>query len=149
MLAQTIASAFKSRGKRRLSKSDLTYILSFDFKWFSHSLSKKVVEEAIKNGLLTFNEGKLEPTFDLKSVEIPVDFKPDIKRIFTFSVFDELVELISEKTGQEKSLVVSMVNKKQDEFKGSLSAEVVALLYAKEIGIDIKPFIPKVRDEIL
>lgn len=99
--------------------------------------------------MLTFNEGKLEPTFDLKSVEIPVDFKPDIKRIFTFSVFDELVELISEKTGQEKSLVVSMVNKKQDEFKGSLSAEVVALLYAKEIGIDIKPFIPKVRDEIL
>jgi len=148
MLAQTIAAAFKSRGKRKMTKSDLTYILSFDFKWFSHSLSKRVVEEAIKNGLLTFSEGKLEPTFDLKTIDIPVDFKPDIKKIFSFSIFDELVEMISEKTGVDRQDVVSAINKKQESFSALLSAEVVALLYAKETGIDILPFIERLWDEV-
>jgi hypothetical protein len=106
------------------------------------------VEEAIKNGLLTFSEGKLEPTFDLKTIDIPVDFKPDIKKIFSFSIFDELVEMISEKTGVDRQDVVSAINKKQESFSALLSAEVVALLYAKETGIDILPFIERLWDEV-
>jgi hypothetical protein len=148
MLSQIIAAAFKSKGKRKMTKSDLTYILSFDFKWFSHSMSKKVVEEAIKNGLLTFDEGKLEPTFDLKKVEIPIDFKPDIKRIFKFRIFDELVELISEKLGVSKPEVVAEINRMQEKFSGLLSAEVVALIYAKKVGLDVSPYIKRLWSEI-
>ena len=148
MLSQIIATAFKSKGKRRMTKSDLTYVLSFDFKWFSHSMSKRVVEEAIKNGLLTFNEGKLEPTFDLKKVEVPLDFKPDVKRIFKFSIFDELVDLISEKLEKNKPEVVAEINRMQERFSELLSAEVIALLYAKSLGLDVRPYIEKLWDEI-
>ncbi|MBO8181442.1 MAG: DUF2240 family protein [Archaeoglobus sp.] len=148
MLSQIIAAAFKSKGKRKMTKSDLTYVLSFDFKWFSHSLSKKVVEEAIKNGLLTFNEGKLEPTFDLKKVEVPLDFKPDIRRIFKFSIFDELVDLISEKLEKSKPEVVAEINRMQEKFSGLLSAEVIALLYAKGVGLDVKPYFKRLWEEI-
>ncbi len=148
MLSQIIAAAYKSKGKRKMTKSDLTYVLSFDFKWFSHSMSKKVVEEAIKNGLLTFDQGKLEPTFDLKKVEIPIGFKPDIKRIFKFSVFDELVELISEKLEVSKSEVVAEINKMQEKFSGLVSAEIVALIYAKNVGLDVSPYLSRLWDEI-
>jgi len=148
MLSQIIAAAFKSKGKRKMTKSDLTYILSFDFKWFSHSMSKKVVEEAIKNGLLTFDQGKLEPTFDLKKVEVSIDFKPDIRRIFKFSIFDELVDLISEKLEVSKPEVVAEINKMQERFSALLSAEVVALIYAKKVGFDVSPYIKRLWDEI-
>jgi hypothetical protein len=148
MLSQVIAAAFKSKGKKRMAKSDLTYLLSFDFKWFSHSMSKRVVEEAIKSGLLTFNEGKLEPTFDLKSVEVPLDFKPDIRRIFKFSVFDELVDLISDRMEKSKVEVVAEINKMQEKFSGLLSAEIVALIYAKSVGVDVTPYFKPLWDEI-
>ncbi|AGK60819.1 Uncharacterized protein conserved in archaea [Archaeoglobus sulfaticallidus PM70-1] len=148
MLSLVIASAFKSKGKKRMSKSDLTYLLSFDLKWFSHSTSKKVVEEAIRKGLLTFNEGMLEPTFDLKQVDVPVGFKPDVKKIFDLGVFEELVDLISERLGIDKSEVVSAINRKQEEMSNLLYAEVISLIYAKECGIDVKPYLPKLWEEV-
>jgi len=98
--------------------------------------------------LLTFNEGKLEPTFDLRRMEVPPDFKPDVRKIFKFSVFDELVELISEKLEKSKPEVVAGVNKMQEKFSGLLSAEVVALLYAKSVGLDVTPYFNQLWDEV-
>jgi hypothetical protein len=106
-------------------------------------MSKKVVETAIKKGLLTFDQGKLEPNFDLRAVEIPIDFRPDIRRIMNLSVFEEILELIAEKTSKDKSEIVSEINKRQESFGTLLSAEVVALLYAKELGINVKPHLER------
>jgi hypothetical protein len=148
MLSQVIAAAFRGKGKKRMTKSDLTYVLSFDFKWFSHGMAKRVVEEAIKVGLLTFSEGKLEPTFDLKRVEVPIDFRPDVRKIFNFSIFDEVIELISERLEMEKSEVVAEINRMQEVFSDLLSAEVCAIIYAKSIGLDVGPYIQRFWDEI-
>ncbi|HID44044.1 MAG TPA: DUF2240 family protein, partial [Archaeoglobaceae archaeon] len=52
MLRTVIAAAFKSKGKKVISKSELNYVLSFDLKWFTHEKSRQVVDVAIEKGLL-------------------------------------------------------------------------------------------------
>jgi len=136
MLKKTIASAFKSKGKSKMDRSELTYTLSFDLNWFSHETSKEVVKLAEKRGLLKGND-ELEPTFNLDEVEIPVDFKPDLEKIKRSDLFDELLEEISAKTGKDKQEIVSEINKMQMKLGNMLDILVVTILYAKQNGVNL------------
>ncbi|NOY11545.1 MAG: DUF2240 family protein [Archaeoglobi archaeon] len=150
MLKETIASAFKAKGKKTMDRKEITYTLSFDLKYFSHETSKKVVELAEKRGLLRERNGELEPAFDVGEVTIPPDFKPDVNRIFhDETIFDRIVDEISEATGKEKAEIIREVNRKQMELGNVLDVEVVALLYGLEMGVDLKEYIPEVEREIL
>ncbi|RLI74635.1 DUF2240 domain-containing protein [Archaeoglobales archaeon] len=148
MIKKVIAAAYKSKGKKEMSKSELIHTLSFDLKFFSHDTSKKVVEYAAKNKVVGGKE-KIKPLFDLNSVEIQPDFKPDVKKLFSSSLFDKLIGEIAEKVGKNHSEVVAMVNGRQEKFNNLLAAEVVALIIAKEIGIDITKYIGEVEREVL
>ncbi len=149
MLRMVIAAAFKAKGRKSMSRSELTYFMSFDLKWFSHDMSKKIVEKALDKGLLVEEEGKLMPSFDISTVEIPVDFKPDSRVLEEPSIFDEIVEEISTKTGMERSEVVSEINEMQEKLEGLVDAEVVALLVARKYGIDVRGYIDEVEKAIL
>lgn len=147
MLKKVIAAAYKSKGKKEMSKSELIHTLSFDLNFFTHETSKKVVDFAKRDGLIS-GEDKIKPLFDVDSVEVQPNFKPDVKRLFSSSIFDELIDKIAKKIGKERSEVVAMINKKQEKFGNLLSAEVVALIVAKELDIGIKDYINKVEAEI-
>ena len=131
-----------------MSKSELIHTLSFDLKFFSHDTSKKVVEYAAKNKVVG-GEDKIRPLFDLDSIEVQPNFKPDVKKLFSSSLFDELIEKIAEKIGKSHSEVVAMINERQEKFSNLLAAEVVALIMAKEVGIDIVDYVDKVEKEVL
>jgi len=81
-------------------------------------------------------------------VEIEPDFKPDINRIRSSTTLDELIDLISENLGKSRQEVVAELNKKQMEFGNVLNLEVVALIYAKERGINVADYVDKVWEEI-
>lgn len=149
MLRTVIAAAFKSKGRKSMSKSELTYVLSFDLKWFSHDKSRQVVELAIEKGLLTEDGDNLMPAFDIDSVEVPVDFKPDLKKILSTSVFDEIVQEIADRSGKDIGEVVAMINRRQEELGNLLDVEVVALLIAKKYGVDVTKYMDKVWEEVI
>jgi len=149
MLKETIASAFRSKGKSSMKKSELIWTLSLDLGWFSHEDARKVVELALERGLLIEND-ELRPAFNLDDVEIPIDFKPDPSKIFSNQpVFDRIVQEIAEKSGRSVGEVIAMINKRQEELGNLLSVEVVALIIAKELGIDISKYIDEVERELL
>jgi len=139
----------KSKGKSSMKKSELIYTFSLDLGWFSHDTAKKVVELAKDRGLIQEKDDEIVPTFDLDEIEIPIDFKPDLSKIFASSAFDLIIQEISEKTGKNIGEVIAMINKKQEELGNLLSIEVVALIIAKELGIDISRYIEDVEAEIL
>jgi hypothetical protein len=143
MLRTVIAAAFKSKGKSNISKSELNYTLSFDLKWFTHETSSQVVDVAIERGLLTVDEGKVKPTFDVEKVEIPFGFKPELRKVISSSIFDEIVWEICDKSGKDIGEVTAMVNKMQRKLEDLLDAEVVALIIAKSYGVDINPYIDR------
>ena len=145
MLRLTIASAFKSKGKRKMALSELIYTLSLDLKWFSHEISKKVVERALETGILMKENGDVVPGFDLNEVSIPPNFKPDIRRVLSSSVFDEVVADISFKTGKTVPEVIAEINQLQEKFNYMLEIELVALILARKYGIDIAPYLRRIR----
>lgn len=146
MMRKVIAAAFKSKGKRKMKRSELIYTMSFDLNWFTHEGSKKVVEEAEKEGLLE-GDDELQPTFDLDDVDLN-NFKPDLSELLSRSVTDRIIEEIAVKLKKDSREVYSMVNKKQEELGGIVSFPVAALIVAKEAGIDISPYIEEVEREV-
>ncbi|MBO8181057.1 MAG: DUF2240 family protein [Archaeoglobus sp.] len=146
MMRKVIAAAFKSKGKRKMKRSELIYTMSFDLNWFTHEGSKKVVEEAEKEGLLE-GDDELQPTFDLDDVDLS-NFKPDLSELLSRSVTDRIIEEIAVKLKKDSREVYSMVNKKQEELGGIVSFPVAALIVAKEAGIDISPYIEEVEREV-
>ncbi len=148
MLRMIIAAAYRAKGKRSMSKSELTYFMSFDLKWFTHDGSVKVIEKAIEKGLLIEENGELVPSFDVSSVEIPVDFKPSLNALKS-SIFEEIVEEIAIKTGKEKKEVVAEINSLQEKLEGLIDAEVAALVLAKTYNVDVSKYVEDVEKEIL
>ncbi len=148
MLRMIIAAAFKAKGKRSMSKSELTYFMSFDLKWFSHDSSRMVIKKAIEKGLLVEEGDELKPTFDITSIEIPVNFKPDLSAIES-STFEEIIEEITLKTGMDKKEVISEVNILQEKLGGLVDVEIVALIIAKKYGVDVEKYIEDVEKEVL
>ncbi len=150
MLRKTIASAFRSKGKRRMDRKELTYTLSFDLKFFSHETSKKIVDHAEKKGLIHEVDGTLQPSFDVDEIEIEPDFKPDVNRIFSDgSIFERIVDRIVEETGKDRGSVIAEINQKQLHLGNIMDIEIVALIYAIENEIDMKDFIDEVEREML
>ncbi len=148
MMRKVIAAAFKSKGKRKMTRSELIYTMSFDLNWFSHESSKKVVEEAEKEGLIE-GQQHIAPTFDVDDVDVSSDFKPELSKLLSRSVTDKIIEKIVEKTGKSYQEVVSMINEKQEKLEGLISFPTAALIVAKESGLDVSDYIPEVEREVL
>ncbi len=142
-MKEIIAAVFRSKGKRRMKRSELIYTMSLDLNWFSHEQSKKVVEEAEKRGLIAGDE-EVEPTFDIDSVEIPADFKPRLSR----DLAEAIVERIAEKTGKSFQEVISEINRKQERMGNLLSFEVVALIVAKEHDVEVADLLEEVERKL-
>ncbi len=149
MLKKTIASAFKSKGKRKMDRKELTYTLSFDLKYFSHETSKKVVEHAERKGLLKEINGIMEPSFEIDEEAVEPDFKPDVNRIFSDeSVFERTVDRIASATGRDRNRIIADINLKQLSLGNVMNIEVVALIHAAEIGLNVIDLVDDVEGEL-
>ncbi len=149
MLKKTIASAFKSKGKKRMDRKELTYTLSFDLKYFSHETSRKVVEHAERKGLLEEIDGIMEPSFEIDEEVVEPDFKPDVNRIFyDEGVFERIVDRIASETGKDRNMIIADINQKQLNLGNIMNIEVAALIYAAENGIDVGDLIYEVEREL-
>ena len=126
-MRKEIERAFKSKGVENMSKKDLVYTLSFDLNLYTPEEAKRVVDEAEKEGIIEEVNGLVR---------------------LSGNVFDRIVKAISEKTGKDTKEVFSLINKKHNELK-TLAVEVVALITAKEIGLDVSDFIEDVENLVL
>ena len=94
----------------------------------------------------------LTPTFDYRKLTLPPGFKPsaDIVRAKAGpvpagkapakeSLFIKLVGEIAKKTNQSTNMVIASINKRREALR--VDAEVLALLMAKEAGVDVSPHI--------
>ncbi len=61
---------------------------------------------------------------------------------------DEIVEEIAKRTGKNYQEVFSIISDKQERMNNLVSFEVVALVVAKEYGVDISKYLPIVEERI-
>lgn len=150
-LETCLALLFKRKGKQILSEKEFVFSASMDFRWFSPKEAQALLEMGLKRGLLERTEGMVKPAFDYKTIEIPVNYRPckDILKEVEpdVSLFAQILDAMAASTGQKKRDLVARVNRAQDRL--GVDIEVAALAVAKDLGVDISPFLEKVRLEVL
>jgi hypothetical protein len=177
-LQRTVAVVFNRKGKKMLSEREFINALFFELKWSDPTgagriearEAQRILEAALKKGLLEMADGYVKPTFDHKTVEVPLNYKPtrdllkelgDGTSASTVSepsktakadaaplpVFSVLIDDIAAKSGWNKREVVARINKVVE--KLSVDAEVAALLIGKDVGVDVHKYILDVKEEIL
>jgi hypothetical protein len=150
-LETSLAVLFKRKGKNVITDTEFIFTVSFDFRWFTPKEAQALLDIAIKRGLLSRTEEFLKPTFDYKDIEVSLSFRPS-KDVLTggkeeLSLFAQLVQSISEKSGLKKRDAVARVNRTQERL--GVDVEVAAVVVAKDLGIDVAPFLEPVKKEIL
>lgn len=178
-LQKTVTVVFNRKGKKLLSEREFINALFFELKWADPSgagrieakEAQRILEAAMRQGLLELSDGYVKPTFDLKSVEVPLNYKPtkDLlkemgeggsapaeaipaspkgeKKAEPMPVFSVLIDDIAAKSGWNKRDVVSRINKVVERL--SVDAEVAALLIGKDVGVDVRKYLLEVKEEIL
>lgn len=147
-LETIVAGAFKARGKARLNHTEFTFALSYELHWFTQEESKKVLEEALKSGLLKEEAGKLSPAFNLRDVNVPKDFKPAMDTLNEKSLFDRILDLLG-KAGISNDEARALIEKKQKDSGDLLTKEVAALVIAKEKKLNVEPYIDEAYMQLM
>ena len=71
-----LAFLFKRSGKNQVKEAELYLPLSLELKWLSSSQANQFVQYCIHNKLLKKVDNAVTPTFEVKTIEIPVGFQP-------------------------------------------------------------------------
>jgi hypothetical protein len=148
-LKNGVALIFRRKAKDLLTDREFVFSASMDLRWFSYTDAMRFLELAVASGLVR-REGKtISPTFDHRKMELPATFKPSAGILgekpgpqaapAKETVFLRLVDAVGKKNGEDRQSVISRINKKREQL--DVDAEVLALLAAKEAGIDIAPFL--------
>ena len=166
-LEQVVAHVFRKKGKVT-SISEFVFALSLDLKWFSPDQAESVLTNAKRQGLVQITGEVVEPLFDINSVEIPIDFRPD-KSIMDRqerpidataykdgalleevseerTVIDRVVEQLS--GVKSKQEIIRLINDAQERL-GVIETDAVALLVARTCGIDVSGMIDEVYDRLV
>jgi hypothetical protein len=150
-LETCLALLFKRKGKNILSEKEFVFSASMDFRWFSPKEAQVLLEMGVKLGLLERTDGMVKPAFDYKTIEIPVNYRPCkdlLKEVEPdVSLFSLVLDDMAKASGQKKRDLVAKVNRMQDRL--GVDIEVAAIALAKEMGLDVTPYVERARKEIL
>ncbi|MCD5409857.1 MAG: DUF2240 family protein [Methanocellales archaeon] len=140
-LMMTVAMPFRKRGKDCLTTSEFIFALSLDLGWFSPEQAKEVLGKANEKDLISIKDDEISPNFDFKAIEIPLGFRPDLKR--ERSIFERVIERVM-MTGLSRKEAIALVNEKQERMAKLIEIDVSALMVAKDRGADVEDLVDEV-----
>jgi hypothetical protein len=149
-LRRAVAFIYRREGAKQMARRDITLAAAMDLHWFGPQDSERLVDAAIRGGVLIEKSGKLEITFDPASVEMPVDFRPGRAVLAGGSVEDAVIriaEQVSRLRGIERAEVLRRINARAK--SGNVEAEAAALLVAAEEAADVGELAALAREAVL
>ncbi len=150
-LETCIAVLFKRLGKNIITKKEFVFSASIDFRWFSPGEAEALLNIALGKGLLTATEDYVKPAFNIAEVEAPLSFKPTkdvlVGKKEEASIFAQILKTTAETSKLGRRDLVARINKLQERF--GVDIEVAALMVARDLNVDIAPYIDPVMKEVL
>jgi len=137
-----IAFLFQRSGKEKLNEKEIYMTISYELRWLTPEKAKIFLHRCLENGLLKMEEGEYTPNFDYKSMQIPLGFKVDESIVEEEDVFSSVIKEIQKKGMKKEDIFkeIEMLQTKMD-----VIPEVAALVLARKNGIDVSPFISRVK----
>jgi len=152
-LKKCLSVLFRQKGKDLMNEREFVYAVSIDLHWFTPKDAQKLLDSAVKGGLLRMSQGMIALTFELSEDLLDIEYKPSQDLIKTVTKpekkesFVELVDKITADSKLSKKEVVARINKVRE--KMPVYIEVAALLVARSLEIDIKDATAMVEKEVL
>lgn len=150
LLKSAVAAIFKRKGKKYVTEEEFIFAASMELRWFPPVKASIFMKNAKKYGLLAATKEGLTPTFRLEDADLSqVISSPQ-------EVADEtespnpvatIVELVSQRTGQPKSEVLSRINRLKREL--NLETQASAVLVASQSGLDVTQLAKNALDELI
>jgi len=143
----------KKTGKKELKREDFIKTLSFENRWIEPSIVEKFLNICLKVNLLEKNDDSYIPLFSTKGMEVPVDFELTPDEINNFQERDEqdifklIIERIEKSKGVKRNEIVAEINRMKSRLR-YFTIETLALIYARENGIDVSDLIPIVEKSL-
>lgn len=135
----------KKTGRQELRKEDFIRIISFENRWMEPSYVERFLEKAVKINLLRKEGDIYIPQFSFKDIEVPVDFEIspsdlEVSEEKEEDIFKLIIERIEKKTGRKRNEIVGEINKMRQKNR-YFTIETVALIYARENGVEVEDLI--------
>ena len=163
-LAAILRAVFDATGRRRLEPEEIVKHLSFERRWLPPKTARLAVRAGLASGLLeSAGEQELTAGFDMGSVDVPLDFAPDVARLelelasigperagkdVGLALFRRIVRRLAAGTQQADGQVVAAVNQLQAASGGLWTAETAALVHARMQGIDVDDLIAEAESSL-
>ncbi len=144
---------FRHKGKELLGEHEFVYSASMDMHWFPPKEAQKLLDIALKEGLLKLSHGMLAPTFELVEEDMDMDYRPSADLLKSHTkpekkdFFSEITGRIMSEAKLPKKEAVSKINKARERM--NVEIEVAALLVARSYGLDISEDIVACEQKIL
>jgi len=151
---QAVAFLYRRSGEAELSEDEFVRQASLDLHWFSPKDARRFLEAARALGYLTTGGGPrtVRPSFDPESIPMPMYFRatPQIlegaPELGPGSVVEALAEAAARASGVSLDSVWDAIRTKQED--KLLEPSAAALLVAARAGVDIAPYIARVKEEL-
>ena len=150
-LRDAIALLFKRKGRDELSEREFVLSASMDLRWFPPRDAQRLLQLGLETKLLESRDGSIRPAFDVSAIEVPRDYVPtasilEIPTPASEDIFVRIVDAIAAKTGTDRKAVIGAVNAVQERMDVEL--EVAALVAARQAGVDVAPFLARVKSRL-
>jgi len=149
-MEQALAQIFLKKGKGKLTEKEFVFAASLDLRWFSPKAAQKFLDIGIESELLERDGDQLLPAFDYKGTTLKTGFSPspDILKVTIKpkGIFMKIVDEISVDKDVPRNEVISEINNLQDEM--GIDIEVAALIVSRSHGLDIKPHLDTVEEDV-
>ncbi|MFB6134730.1 MAG: DUF2240 family protein [Halanaeroarchaeum sp.] len=139
------AAPFKGAGRERLGEQGFVVSLSLDRDWVSPDQAKRLVDIAVRNGLLERDDGDVVATFPYDDVTIPEDFEPDERLFHERSAFERVLDAL-EAAGRDRQEAVASINERQHRL--GVTPDVAAVLTARAASVDVEDVAGEVREAL-
>jgi hypothetical protein len=147
---RAVAFLFRLEGVRPLSEKEFVQFASYRLSWFKPTEAQRLLRVAQDLKLVELRGGSLTPGFDLASVEVPMDFRPSPGILEGVPPVQDLfltaLNRVVDRTGADRRSVVAAINAIQERM--DVHVEVAALIYAREVGVDVSDLVEPVREAI-
>lgn len=142
-LKRAIALLFRRSGGGPMTERDFVLAASMDLRWFPPKDAQRMLDAALRTGLLSSEAGRLNPSFDPNDLDIPLDFAPTTQSfampVAPKDLFAAVLARIVDATGLETRAIVAEVNRVQARM--GIDLEAAALLVGRAHGVAIEEFL--------
>lgn len=149
-LKQTVAMIFSRKGRSSMTERDFILTASMDFRWFPPKDAQKLLDIAMEAELVMHKDGEIAANFDLKSLEIPLDFSPGPevlrRRPQETDLFAQILGRITAGSEVEEKRLISKINSVQSSM--DVTIEVAALIVGRELDVDLSSFHDAVKKQL-